>query len=188
MKRAFIIHGWEGYPEEGWFPWLKKELEAKGYKVRVPAMPNSAEPDIKKWVGHLAKLVGKPDEETFFISHSIGCQTVLRYLESLEPGVKVGGAVLVAGWVHLKPEATEDEGAMDIAQPWLETPLDWKKIKSHCSRFTAIFSDNDPFVPLDDSKIFKEKLGAKIVMEKGLQHINGEAGVKKLPIVLEFFR
>jgi hypothetical protein len=26
-KRVFIIHGWEGYPEEGWFPWLKKELE-----------------------------------------------------------------------------------------------------------------------------------------------------------------
>ena len=22
-KRAFIIHGWDGYPDEGWFPWLK---------------------------------------------------------------------------------------------------------------------------------------------------------------------
>ena len=29
MQRVFIIHGWDGYPEEGWFPWLKKELEAK---------------------------------------------------------------------------------------------------------------------------------------------------------------
>lgn len=23
QKRAFIIHGWNGYSEEGWFPWLK---------------------------------------------------------------------------------------------------------------------------------------------------------------------
>jgi len=187
MKRAFIIHGWEGYPKEGWFPWLKKELTAKGFKVSVPAMPNPAEPEIEAWVGHLTKLVGKADSETFFVGHSIGCQTVLRYLERLDAGVKVGGVVLVAGWVHLMPAALEEEGADEIAKPWIETPLDWKKIKSHCGRFTAIFSDDDPFVPLEDSKTFRDKLGAKIVVLEGLQHINGEAGVEKLPAVLEFF-
>jgi esterase/lipase len=36
MKKVFIIHGWDGYPEEGWFPWLKKELEKKGFSVFVP--------------------------------------------------------------------------------------------------------------------------------------------------------
>lgn len=24
MKRAFVIHGWEGTPEGSWWPWLKK--------------------------------------------------------------------------------------------------------------------------------------------------------------------
>lgn len=28
-KRVFLIHGWEGYPEEGWRPWLKKKLGAE---------------------------------------------------------------------------------------------------------------------------------------------------------------
>jgi len=28
MKTVYIIHSWEEYPEEGWFPWLKKELES----------------------------------------------------------------------------------------------------------------------------------------------------------------
>ena len=32
MKRVFIIHGWDGYPEEGWFPWLKEELEKEDLK------------------------------------------------------------------------------------------------------------------------------------------------------------
>ena len=33
-KRVFIVHGWDGYPEEVWFPWLKKELEAKGFEAQ----------------------------------------------------------------------------------------------------------------------------------------------------------
>ena len=36
MKNAIVIHGTEGYPEENWFPWLKKELEQKDYIVSVP--------------------------------------------------------------------------------------------------------------------------------------------------------
>lgn len=51
-KRAFIIHGWDGYPDEGWFPWLKTELEKNGFQVHVPAMPKSAEPKIEAWVSH----------------------------------------------------------------------------------------------------------------------------------------
>jgi len=48
MKRAYIIHGWDGYPEEGWFPWLKKELENKGYHVEIPSMPNSKHPKKRR--------------------------------------------------------------------------------------------------------------------------------------------
>ncbi|MFH1866595.1 MAG: hypothetical protein ABIJ81_00730 [Patescibacteria group bacterium] len=54
MKRAIIIHDWEGYPEECWFPWLKKELEANGFKVDVPAMPNSAKPKMSEWMPYLS--------------------------------------------------------------------------------------------------------------------------------------
>lgn len=46
MKRVFIIHGWEGYPEEGWFPWLKKELEEKSFAVQVLVMPDTDKPQI----------------------------------------------------------------------------------------------------------------------------------------------
>ena len=40
-KRVFIIHGWEGYPEECWFPWLKTEIEKTGFEVVVPNMPDA---------------------------------------------------------------------------------------------------------------------------------------------------
>jgi len=50
MKRVIIVHGWYGYPHEGWFPWLKKVLEDKGYSVEVPEMPDTDHPKIDEWV------------------------------------------------------------------------------------------------------------------------------------------
>lgn len=64
-KRVFIIHGWDGYPEEAWFPWLKSQLEQAGFTVEVPAMPQPDEPTIEAWVPKLAEVVGEPTSVLF---------------------------------------------------------------------------------------------------------------------------
>jgi len=76
MKRVFIIHGWDGSPEEAWLKWLRLELEKMSIKVVAPHMPNAAEPKIREWVGHLSGLVSATDEKTYFVGHSIGCQAI----------------------------------------------------------------------------------------------------------------
>ena len=182
MKRVFIIHGWGGCPEEGWFPWLKKELEKRGFKVLIPQMPNAENPKIENWVPFLGKLVGKADEETFFVGHSIGCQAIMRYFETLPKNVKVGGVVFVAGWFNLIGLGGEEKL---IAKPWIETPISLAKVILHMKKFVAIFSDNDPFVPFSDSEIFREKLGAKIIVEKEKEHFSGEDGINELPSALK---
>lgn len=182
MKRVFIIHGWDGRPYHGSFPWLKTALEKEEFVVCAPAMPDPLYPEIGTWVSFLAEQVGIPDEHTFFFGHSIGCQTILRFLETLPDGAPVGGAVLLAPWVHLTNEAYEDEEDVVIARPWIETELIWDKIKSHSKKFTAIFSDNDPLVPLTDSKIFEEKLGAQIILEHNENHFSD---TKELPSALK---
>lgn len=48
-----------------------------------------------------------------------------------------------------------------------------------------INSDNDPYVPLSDTKLFKTNLGAEIIMLKNKSHISGEDGSIELPVVLE---
>src|SRR3989344_2112268 len=116
-KRVFIIHGWGGSPQEGWFPWLKKELKKKKFSAYVPAMPNSDNPKIRRWVGFLARLVKKADKDTYFVGHSIGCQTILRYLQATNQ--KVGGVVCVAGWFTLKNLETKEEKR--VAKSWLKT-------------------------------------------------------------------
>ena len=185
MKRAIIVHGWSGSPKHGWKPWLKTELESAGFEVKIPFMPDPDYPKINLWVAYLEKLIPNPDKDTFLIGHSIGCQTVLRFLDKQPKETKVAGVILVAPWTKLTEEALEEEGSKEIAQPWINTPIDWQNVKEKSQNFTAIFSDNDPYVTLSQSDIFKEKLEAKIIIEKNKGHFSGEDGVNTLPSVLQ---
>lgn len=180
-KRIFIIHGWGGYPENCWFPWLKKELEKLDFEVHVPAMPNSKEPKIDVWIPFLKKQVGNVDEETYFVGHSIGCQTIMRYLQTINK--KIGGAIFVAGFFNLNNLEKEEE--KEIAKPWLENSINLEKVKKVINKAVAIFSDNDLDIPLEDSKIFEKELGAKIIVEHNKGHFSGDTGITKLPVVLD---
>jgi len=183
LKRVFIIHGWAGSPEECWFFWLKEELEKQGIQTEVPLMPGADAPKIDKWVPFLEKLVGIPDKETYFIGHSIGVQTILRYLERIN--TPVGGVLAVAGFYTLTNDAFDDEEDKQTARLWLETPIDDEKVKKNANKITAIFSDNDPFVPLENEKYFKERLCAETIIVKGKGHIGGSDNIKEYPLILE---
>jgi predicted alpha/beta hydrolase family esterase len=64
-KRVFIVHGWGGFPKEGWFPWLQHELKKENFVVEIPEMPETDEPKIEAWISHLADVVGEVDELTY---------------------------------------------------------------------------------------------------------------------------
>jgi predicted alpha/beta hydrolase family esterase len=179
MKRVFIIHGWDGFPEEAWLPWLKNKLQEQGLAVTVPAMPDAETPKINQWVPYLAKLIGQPDSETFLVGHSIGVQTILRYLETIN--VPIGGVVSVCGFYNLIPGSLETKEETEIARPWLETPIDNDQVKKKANKVTAIFSDNDPFVGLENINLFTDRLGAKIVVLKGKGHLGSSDGINEVP-------
>lgn len=184
MKRAFIVHGWSGSPDgNDWIPWAKKQLEAKGYQAQALSMPDKDHPKIETWVPYLAKVVGELQETDILIGHSMGCQTILRYLEGLPGDKKVSKVILVAGFISLMG-LTEDEWV--VAKPWVDAPLDLEKVKQHANSFIAIFSDNDPYVPLEENKqVFEEKLGAKVIVEANKGHFAEDDGIRKLPVLLE---
>lgn len=183
VKRVFIVHGWGGYPEEGWFPWLKRELEAKGFEVHVPQLPDTKKPRLERWIPALAEAVGIPDVQTYFVGHSMGCKTIACYLETLPAGTQIGGSVFVAGF--FKRLTLGDDEDVETADAFLAYPVDFAKVKSHLPKSIAIFSDNDPYVPLDNQDDFRNKLGSEIIIEHSKGHFNASAGVTELPIALE---
>lgn len=167
MKKAIIVHCWEGYPEYCWYPYVKKELESIGFSVEVPAMPNTKNPKMNEWLKTLKKLADQPNENLYLIGHSLGCVTIMRYLESLPANTKVGGVIFVAGF-------NENVGYDEI-QTFFETPINLEKIKTKSKNgFVAIHSDDDPHVDLKYADIFKNKLNAKIIIKHNAKHFSGE--------------
>ena len=182
-KKVFIIYGWDGYPEEGWFPWLKTELEKNDFQVQVPTLPQADEPRINSWVPALAKSVGAPDKETYFVGHSMGCQTIIRYLAEINE--EVGGAIFVAGFLKTLTNLEDDDIVRSVADEWLQTPVDLNKVKANLNKSVAIFSDNDPYVSLDNINEFKNILKSQILIEKNMGHFSGSSGIVTLPIALK---
>ncbi|MDO8509384.1 MAG: alpha/beta hydrolase [Nanoarchaeota archaeon] len=186
MKRVFIIHGWDYNPKINWYPWLKKELENKKYKVIVPEMPNTSEPDIKNWVSHLSQVVGKLDEKTYFVGHSIGCQTIMRFLEKEKSNIKIPKVVFVAGWFKLGN--LEDTEVEEIAKPWTETSIDLNIIKQKIDKLVVFLSSNEPYNYLKENEtLFRNKLGAKVIILKDKGHFTQEDGVSEINEVLREF-
>jgi uncharacterized protein len=183
-KRVFIVHGWGANPKSDWYPWLAKMLFDRGIEVFVPKMPNTEEPHISTWVPYLAKVVGKADENTYFVGHSIGCQAIMRYVESLKGDTKVGGAFFVAGWFSLRESSLETDVDKAIAKDWTSSPIDLKKVKSKIPVSVACFSDNDPYVKVAQSKIFEEALGSSIIVHPNRGHFTYEDGVTELHVAL----
>lgn len=183
-KRVFIIHGWGGSPDDDWLPWLRKMLVERKLEVHVPEMPDSFHPHISKWVPYLSEVVGKVDKDTYLVGHSIGCQAILRYLESLDGSTKIGGAVFVAGWFHLNEGSVATEEDKRIADEWIESKIDFEKVKKHLDRSVALFSDNDPDVPLAESKTFEKELGSRIIIHPKRGHFTAADGVTELHVAL----
>jgi uncharacterized protein len=185
QKRVFIVHGWSMSSKDGWYPWLEKKLSGMEFSAEVPEMPDADNPKIESWIEHLRKKVGRCDEDTFFVGHSIGCQAIMRYLEKLKNDEKAGGAVFVAPWLILSNIEGQEERM--TSSPWINTPIDFKKVKSHAKKFVCIFSDNDPYVPAENWKMFSKNLGAEILIEKSKGHFSDDDGAIELPIALKKF-
>ncbi len=183
MKRVFIIHGWGGSPKSNWTPWLKAQLEGRGFEVHAPQMPDTENPKIGAWVGLLRDLVANPDDDTYLVGHSLGCQAILRFLESLEGEIIVGGTLFVAGFVTIRKEAMIGD-TKAVLTPWVNSRIDLQKARVHSKMFVSIFSENDPYIPLSDSDIFREGLGSKIIVIPKGGHLTGSDGYAELHAAL----
>ena len=180
VKRVVIIHGWGGSPKEPMLQWLKAKIEERGLKAISPVMPDTDNPIIEDWVKKIEEVVGDPDKDTVLVGHSIGCQTILRYLEKLHPTKRIGSIFLIAPWFILSN--LENDKERKIAKPWIDIPIKDTDVVKHTSRIVAIFSDNDPLVPKNNIELFKKRLGATIILEHKKGHFDG---VKNLPSVLK---
>lgn len=167
---AYIFHGTEGSPQENWFQWLKEELEKDGIETEVPQLPDSAHPDMNKWLTEVANL--EIGSDTILIGHSLGAVLALRMLER---GHKAKAVYLVAPFLH-------DLG-WDVLKDSLffADTFDWSLVKKQCDTFEVFASKNDPHLSIEDVGAVAEGLG----VENQVIDINKHFNVTEFPYLLK---
>ncbi len=175
---AFIFHGTDGYPEENWFPWMKKELEKLGIKTTVPQFLEADKPSLVKWSASFEPYEKEIGENTIILGHSLGATFLLRLLERI-PG-KIKAAFLVAVPIGVPP-IKNWEGD----QPFIGHPFDWVKIKKHAEQFFVYQSDDDPYVSIGNGETLAKNLGVLMNFIPHAGHFNAKAGYREFPELLE---
>ncbi len=173
-----IIHGAYGSPKENWFPWLRAELEGRGFKVMAPKFPTPEGQNLESWLQVMESAVGRREEKIIIVGHSIGCAFALQYIARTEN--RIIGAVLVAGFAGKLGKKIFDS----LNESFLKG-FDWSKIREKCPRFFVYHSDNDPYVPLGFGEELAGNLGAKLSVVRGAGHFNRESGYHEFKLLLD---
>ena len=169
--KTLIIPGNGNTPlTSNWYQYVKGELEKTGLEVIAENMPDPelARKDI--WIPFINEKLSK-DEGSILIGHSSGAIAILKYLE--ENKCKL--AILV-GVYHsdLDNEIEKKSGYFD--EPWK-----WDQIRRNARKIVIFASQDDPFIPVSEPRLIKEKLNAEYHEYKDEGHFGVDVDKKEFP-------
>lgn len=171
---AIFVHGWEGWPENAWFPWLRKELEARGYTTEALKLPNPAVPDRALWVRMVGKAIRGPD--TVLIGHSLGCPTILFALRAYD-GPPLAGVVLVSGFAR-------DYHIPGLANWFRGDHLDVMSLRPKAKKWSVVHAKIDPLVPFAEGTWLAKQLDVPIIIPKQNGHLSHMERSFEVPEIL----
>ena len=117
--------------------------------------------------------------QTVLIGHSTGALFIPHILESLRQPIRA--SYLVAGfWGPLGSEQFDP-----LNQSFIESHLDWQRVRDNSHIVKLFNGDNDPYVPSKASGLLAEKLETNITWISNGGHLNAEAGFSSFPLLLE---
>ena len=153
-ENVIVIHGCPSDEKDSefaghWMPWLKKELEAKGFDITIPIMPTPWKPEYKKWKEEFEKL--SITEHTTLIGHSCGAAFLVKWLS--DTGKKVKKLILVG------PAKIPDPMGDKRIQLY-DFEID-EKLREHVEQVVIFTSDTELERHRKSAQLYHEKLGGK---------------------------
>lgn len=174
---AILVHGWKGTPDYGWFPWLRRELEARGFTTESLALPNPLLPHRVEWVEVIKQAIRDPD--TVLIGHSLGCPSILFALQEYT-GAPLERVVLVSGFCRpfLFPRAAEWFG---------DAKIDFDCVRQKAKSWAVLHTRLDLIVPFHEGEWLAEQLRVPLIEVKShpVGHLAPEDFAFEVPEILE---
>lgn len=177
-SNVYIIHGFMATPADHWFQWLKDKLEERGIAVKVLALPDSFSPDPIVWQKTLGENIDRLNENTFLVAHSLGCVSLLSYLEDREGDKPIGGLVLVSGFVAPLPELPQ-------LNSFVDHQVNFEKIIKVAPQRAVFGSPQDSIVPYSLTEGLARDLSAGLYSIDGAGHFLAEDGYDAFPQLLD---
>ena len=172
----YIIHGYTANSTANWFPDLKENLESENIKVHIFDMPNSQAPIFEEWIEFLKKKIDTIHSNSIFIGHSLGCVTLLNFLE--EKNYKnVNSLFLVSGFVEKTP--------IQKLSGFMEKTIDYSKVINNVKNRFVISAFDDDIIPYSYSEYLAEKIDAKFILLKKSKHFIDRDGFYKFPLLID---
>ena len=183
MKKAVLLHGTDGSPNDHWFPWLKKELEENEYQVFAPTLPENHTPNRDVYEAFL-KNSGWDFSDNLLVGHSSGTTTILNLLMAdWFPSVKA--SVLVGTFLNEKLLNKQEWYTPGQFDRLFVREFDIEKIKSKCPEFIFVHGDNDHACDYNDAKEFCQQLDGDFITIKNGAHLSGSSGITEIPEIIE---
>lgn len=172
--KVIIIHGnGGGTGDSQWLPWLKQELEKRGFDAVSPTFPDNEEAKSSIWLPYIDELGA--DENTILVGWSSGAVAAMRYAEQH----KIKASVLIgACYTDLGEEIEKISGYYD--DPW-----QWEAIKANQNWIAQFGSIDDPVIPIEESRFVHEKLDTEYYEFADKSHFGWPEPMPTFPEVLE---
>ena len=175
MKRAVLLHGTDGSPEDTWFPWINGALKNKGYQVYKPLLPENHTPN-KDVYDDFLKNSGWNFANNVIVGHSSGATTILNLLSSSWfPSLKT--IVLVGAFL---------DTVNVVGADWYEDgQFDNLFLPEKVENVYFVHGDDDPYCSYQTAKNMCEKMDGKFITIHNGHHLGSTSGLTRLPGLYE---
>lgn len=177
MKSNYLlVHGSFGSPFSNWIPYLRNEIENKGFDVYTPDFPTGVEyQNYENW----SRLLKTYVEANILNENTIAPIFICKFL--IENKIKVKRLVFVCGFNNYLG-INEDYDTVNESM-YFDNLAD---IKKYCDDIICFYSDNDPYVKYEAEKEFADTITENQIMISGGGHLNSESGYTEFQDLLKF--
>ncbi|KAA0205826.1 glycosyltransferase [Candidatus Uhrbacteria bacterium] len=160
-----VIDGFCGKCDSNWKPWLKAELENKGYEPKMLALPNSCSPDFDECLSFLRKELQGFGPNDIVIGHSLGGYFAIKISEEKEFGTLILVAPTTGKIIEPQTEAGRAGKDFDALKRVISHGVQLENIK--VKKKVLFFDRKDDRIPFETTEEFDASWQKHLTTGKG---------------------